>query len=82
MFAEIAISMNKGKCADCHIFMAILLLMRNFFHTDIIKSREHWWEVCCADGLKGLLLGNTKPTHDTTNDVSTKIGRCSCGDEL
>jgi hypothetical protein len=37
MFAEIIICKNKQKAAGDHAFIAIHLLTRNFFHTDIIK---------------------------------------------
>jgi hypothetical protein len=39
MFAEIIICMNKRKSAACSALMAIPLLTRNFFRSDIIKIR-------------------------------------------
>jgi hypothetical protein len=37
MFAEIIIYMNNRKSAACGAFVAILLLTRNLFRTDIIE---------------------------------------------
>jgi hypothetical protein len=54
MFAEIIICMNIRKSAACNAYMAIPLLTKNFFCTDIIKIRGNI-------GSKDIILALGRP---------------------
>jgi hypothetical protein len=67
MLAETIICVNKRKSAACRAFMAIPLLTRNFFRTDIIKIRG---DIACmyikTPNKYTVTLSKTKFDHKTS----------------